>query len=170
MKKISVFVRVYGIAFLAGILFSILLFVGINTAMVPVSDSDYCGSECHEMNTAYRSWELSVHGANKYGIRVECVDCHLPPKDKYFTHLAVKIYAGGKDLYKHYLGGEYDIEKVRKEVVDHMPSERCMHCHDSLLAKPSSASRILHSIILKEPNASKHRCVVCHEDVGHQRL
>ena len=84
-------------AFLAGLAFAILCFVGLNAAMAPVSTSEYCGSTCHEMNTAYLSWELSPHGANAHGVRVECVDCHLPPKEKYFAHIVAKAYAGAKD-------------------------------------------------------------------------
>jgi len=91
----------YGLAFLVGFVFAILCFVGINTATEPASKSEFCGSTCHEMKAAYRNWELSIHGANKYGFRVECVDCHLPPKDEYFRHVATKAYEGSKDVFKH---------------------------------------------------------------------
>ena len=157
-------------AFLGGFAFAILCFVSLNAAMVPVSRSEYCGGKCHEMNTAYRTWELSPHGANAAGIRTECVDCHLPPKEEYFTHTAAKAYAGAKDIYKHYFGGEYDLEKSRKKVLDHMSNETCLHCHDSLLAKPgTSAARIAHVASLAEPDAPENRCLQCHEDAGHQR-
>ena len=86
------------LAFLAGLAFAVLSFVVLNAAMVPVSKSRYCGSKCHEMNTAYLTWELSPHGTNASGIRVECIDCHLPAKDKYFTHITAKLYEGGKDI------------------------------------------------------------------------
>ena len=79
--------------FLAGFVFALLCFVALNAAMVPVSKSEYCGSKCHEMNTAYLTWELSPHGSNSKGIRVECIDCHLPEKEKYFAHITAKAYA-----------------------------------------------------------------------------
>ena len=168
--KILGMVRKYSLIFFIGIVFAVLCFVGLNAAMVPVSKSDYCGGKCHEMNTAYQTWELSAHGANKYGFRVECVDCHLPAKDKYFTHIAAKVYEGGKDVYKHHFGKEYDIEKTRTKVIDHISSQRCMHCHDDLLAKPSdSGARKAHMASLNAPEASEHRCVKCHEDAGHER-
>lgn len=158
------------LTFLAGLAFALLSFVALNAAMVPVSKSEYCGSKCHEMNTAYLTWELSPHGTNARGIRVECIDCHLPAKDKYFTHTAAKAYEGGKDIYKHYFGGEYDGEKIRKKVLDHISNQRCLHCHDTLLARPgNSAARIAHTAALAKPDASENRCVECHEDVGHQR-
>ncbi|UCC99054.1 MAG: NapC/NirT family cytochrome c [Phycisphaerales bacterium] len=156
--------------FLAGVIFAVLCFIALGAAMAPVSTSEYCGSKCHEMTKAYLSWELSPHGANAHGIRVECIDCHLPPKEKYFTHVAAKAYAGAKDTYKHYFGGPYDAEQTRKRVLNHLPSQRCLHCHDHLLDKPgSSAARIAHTTALAQPDAAENRCVQCHEDAGHQR-
>jgi len=159
-----------GLTFLAGVVFAVFCFVALNAAMEPVSKSEYCGSKCHEMNVAYQSWELSVHGANKSGFRIECVDCHLPAKDKYFAHVAVKMYEGAKDIYKHYFGGEYDIERIRQKVLDHIPSQRCLNCHDDLLAKGgNSAARIAHVASLNQPQAAENRCVRCHENTGHER-
>lgn len=155
---------------IAGFVLACLGFIALNAAMEPVSTSEFCGSKCHEMNTAYRSWELSVHGANKRGIRVECVDCHLPSKDKFFTHIAAKAYEGFKDGYKHYFGGKYEVEKNRKEVLEHLPNQRCLNCHDNLLGKPgSSAARIAHMASLARLELVENRCLSCHEDIGHQR-
>lgn len=155
---------------MAGFMFAVLCFMTLNVAMVPVSKSEYCGGKCHEMNTAYLTWELSPHGANGKGIRVECIDCHLPPKDRYFAHIADKAYQGAKDVYKHYCGGDYDLEKLRLRVQDRLPNERCLHCHDALLDKPdSSAARTAHTAALAEPDSPENRCVQCHSDIGHQR-
>lgn len=159
-----------GLVFFAGIVFAVLCFLGINLGMKPVSTSEYCGSKCHEMNVAYQSWELTEHGANHYGIRVECIDCHLPSKDKYFRHLAAKAYEGAKDVYMHHFGGEYDVEAHRKKVAKTIPSQRCLNCHDDLLGKPGSGgARSAHTAVLNEPDLSEHRCVKCHENAGHER-
>jgi nitrate/TMAO reductase-like tetraheme cytochrome c subunit len=166
LKKI----RKHSLAFLAGIVFAVLCFVGLNAAMEPVSKSEYCGSKCHEMKTAYQTWEVSEHGANKSGVRVECVGCHLPPKDEYFRHMAAKAYAGAKDIYKHHFGSEYDVEKIRKKVFANISSRVCLHCHNDLLVKPSSsAARIAHVASLAQPESVDHRCVKCHENAGHER-
>lgn len=159
----------WGPMFAVGFGFAILCFVGINAAMAPVSKSEYCGGRCHEMNTAYQSWELSVHAANKLGIRAECIDCHLPPKDKFFRHLAAKIYAGGKDMYKHYRGEPYDAERARTKVLKHISDEGCLNCHDSLLTKPGSqAARKAHMEAINAPETT-YRCVDCHEHIAHER-
>ena len=143
-------IKKYALTFIAGLVFALLCFVAINLAMAPVSKSSYCGSSCHEMNTAYQTWELSPHGSNKYGIRVECVSCHMPPKDKYFTHLVTKAYYGAKDTYKHHCGPEYDVQQLRNKVKDHMSNEPCLYCHNDLLKKPGgSAARIAAIIVLR---------------------
>ena len=153
-----------------GFIFAILCFVGLNAAMKPVSTPEYCGSACHEMGEAYRAWELSVHGANDKGIRVECVDCHLPPKDRYFAHLLAKGYAAAKDMYKHNFGDEYDGDRMHEAVLAHLPNERCLHCHDDLLKKPGSlGARMAHGGLESKPDAPENRCVECHEGVGHER-
>ncbi len=156
--------------FTAGFVFAVVCFIAFNAAMVPVSKSEYCGGKCHEMNNAYLTWELSPHGANSHGIRVECIDCHLPPKERYFAHIADKAYQGAKDVYKHYCVGNYNIEEMQKRVLDRLTNQRCLHCHDVLLEKPSSlAARTAHTAALAEPDAPESRCVQCHADVGHQR-
>ena len=170
MMKIPRMVRRYGLFFLGGMVFAVLCFVGLNAAMWPASKSQFCGSQCHEMKPAYRSWELSVHGANKYGIRVECVDCHLPPKDDYFRHVATKAYEGTKDIFKHIFIGGYNFEKALKRAQARVPNKRCMHCHDSLLVKPGSSAAIkAHKASLAKPDEPENKCVKCHQGTGHER-
>lgn len=162
--------RTHGRAFVLGVVGAVVVFLVINVVVGRTSSPEFCGATCHEMNIAYKTWELSPHGANSHGFRVECVDCHLPPKCKFFAHLTAKSYEGVKDGIKHAFGGEYDLEAVRKKVIEHIPNARCLHCHDTLLAKPSnSAARIAHVAVLSSPKEMENRCVVCHEDVGHQR-
>ncbi|MHC4456094.1 MAG: cytochrome c3 family protein [Planctomycetota bacterium] len=170
IRWIFVQFKKWALTFFAGFVFALLCFVVLNAAMEPVSKSEYCGTKCHEMDTAYQSWKLSIHGANERGLRVECIDCHLPSKDKYFTHLVAKAYTGGKDMYKHYFGGEYDIEKIREEVLAHMSNDRCLGCHVDLLTKPSSEDvREAHVESLSSPEVLENRCIECHEEIGHQR-
>lgn len=158
------------LVFLGGVVFAMLCFVLINKAMHPVSTSQYCGSKCHEMNTAYTTWQLSPHGANRFGYRVECIDCHLPPKEKFFTHLAVKVQTGAKDIYQHRFGPEYDVERSREKVLAHISNQTCQYCHDDLLAKPpGSGARKAHTAVLDKPDAPENKCVKCHETIGHQR-
>lgn len=160
----------WGIPFFAGLGFAIICFLLVNVVMAPVSKNEYCGTACHEMDTAYRSWELSVHGANVKGIQVDCVQCHLPPKEDYFAHLFAKAWAGGKDVYMHHFGPKYDIDAIRHKVSEDMSNETCAHCHEDLLIRPgSSKSRFAHQAAQLEPDKLENKCITCHEQAGHQR-
>jgi nitrate/TMAO reductase-like tetraheme cytochrome c subunit len=69
------------------------------------------------------------------------------------------------------LGGEYEIEVLRKRVLEKIPNERCLHCHDDLLAKPDSpGARTAHAQMLNPPSGVQSKCVDCHEEAGHERL
>ncbi len=155
--------------FIVGLGVAVLAFVAINAAMKPVSKSSYCGTNCHEMKSAYQAWELSAHGVNRHGVRIDCVDCHLPPKERYFANLFAKARAGAKDTYKHHFGGEYDGEKMRKKVRESFSNDICLHCHEDLLVcLPSFAAQDAHTGLMNHPDADENRCVNCHAHVGHE--
>ena len=159
----------YWLVFCAGIIFAIVCFVAINITSKPFSTSQYCGNKCHEMNDVWKSWQLSSHYANEHGVVAECIDCHLPGKDKFFTHMAAKTYAGAKDIYKHHFGPPYDGDEIRKKVREEMPNSRCLKCHGSLLVKPgSSAARLAHQQVFFPAKDFQPKCVDCHEQL-HQR-
>ena len=166
--RVCKFVRKHAITFIVGFVGAIICFVILENVMKPFSTSKYCGS-CHEMDTAYKTWEVSSHGANRYGFRVECVDCHLPSKDNYFKYMAKKTYTGLKDAYIHYFGDEYNLEDVRGKVIANFPNSNCMKCHKELLASPESSDALAaHKEFLNQPGDSKMKCVTCHSDL-HKR-
>lgn len=163
-------IRKRGLTFIAGLIFAVFCFIGINTAVDYSSTPEFCVSHCHEMMPAYQSWELSAHGTNKHGIKVACIDCHLPSKDDYFTYLTAKAYTGGKDTLLHFFGDEYDIEKNIDKVSDHLPNERCLKCHNNLLGGTgSAAAKMAHKSVLNSDSDSKMKCIKCHSNVAHQR-
>jgi cytochrome c-type protein NapC/trimethylamine-N-oxide reductase cytochrome c-type subunit TorC len=156
---------------LFGIVLAIILFLLINVSMEQVSSSEYCGTNCHEMQTAYDSWKLTPHAVNARGLSAGCVQCHLPPENHYFRHLIAKGIAGMKDLYKHHFGGEYDGEKIREIVLEEFENSTCIHCHTNLLDKPGSdVAKESHEESLNPSDPEEAiRCVDCHEDAGHVR-
>lgn len=168
-KKLRVCLVFTGL--IGGVIFALICFLLINIAMEPLSTSEYCGTTCHEMQVAYDSWKLTSHSVNEKGLKAGCVDCHLPSKDHYFTHLTAKGIAGAKDVYVHYFGPEYDVEELRTEVLEGFENERCLSCHVDLLAKPSSEiAEQSHKESLNPSDAEEvFRCVDCHEEVGHLR-
>jgi nitrate/TMAO reductase-like tetraheme cytochrome c subunit len=158
------------VTFSAGLLFAVFCYITICAAMEPFATSEYCGSNCHSMNQSYQTWELSAHGNNQHGIRVECIDCHLPPKEDFFHHVTAKAYAGAKDIYMDKFGPEYDREHQRRKVLNSISNDICMHCHNNLLGNGSNSSAFqVHKTILLEPEKPENRCVTCHENAGHER-
>jgi nitrate/TMAO reductase-like tetraheme cytochrome c subunit len=160
-KSGKIKVRYIGL-FCAGFVFAVVCFLLVNAAIEPFSSSQYCGS-CHEMETLYEGWKQSGHYVNVSGTVTECIDCHLPPKEKYFSHLSIKAYEGLRDLIKHYLGHPYDQEKMRENVLGKIPDARCTRCHSNLLGKPSTPAVAIMHTPSAEPNAPS--CVECHNDM-----
>ena len=156
--------RKHLLIFLAGAMFAVVCLWIINLVTQPFSKSEYCGS-CHEMQEVYQSWKTSIHYANRSGTVTQCIDCHLPCKDNFFVFFASKTYYGAKDIYKHYFGGQYDIQTMRLKVLAQMPNDRCLYCHASLMSKPISptASRIAHQQYFNRPMDDKvQSCMACH--------
>lgn len=159
--------------FIPGIIIALVLFVIIEAALVPTSSPKFCGELCHqEMAEPYASWQKSTHANNQYGIQVECIDCHLPPKDDFFSHLFAKAQTGIKDVYMHFLGGEYNAEEIREKVREHMTNEVCLRCHGHLKdATANETAAEIHDMMVFNPEEGEkpEKCIECHEDVGHVR-
>ena len=169
-QRLIVFFKRRALTFLAGAAFAVLFFVGINIVMEPFSTPEFCGTQCHEMDSVYQAWKVSSHGANAKGLRAGCVDCHLPSRLEFFSYLTAKAYSGSKTFFAHHFGGDYDEEKLREDVLERMQNSKCISCHVDLLAKPDSdMAQEAHAETLSPSDASEQmRCVECHEGVGHE--
>ena len=160
----------YRWAFIAGILFATVCFVVLDAATPTLSSPQFCGTLCHEMGEVHENWKLSTHHNNPKGVSVGCVDCHLPPKERFFSHHAAKAWTSGKDTFLHFFGGDYEPEQVRRAVVDAMKNESCVYCHNNLLAQPSSSAvGIIHAVSLDEPENINYRCAKCHDNLHGQQ-
>lgn len=159
--------------FVPGFVVALIIFVIINASLVPTSKPEFCGEVCHtEMAEAYESWKKSPHAKNSLGIEIKCIECHLPPKDKYFTHLAAKAYTGTKDAYHHIVGTEYDAEAIREEVREHMTNDVCLRCHKNLKDAVGNevATEMHNEMVFEVPEGEEVlKCIECHEDAGHVR-
>jgi nitrate/TMAO reductase-like tetraheme cytochrome c subunit len=130
----------------------------------PLAEPSSC-AKCHEMSNVYESWKASAHHTNLGGVKVTCIACHLPPREDHLAHLASKACSGAKDVWVH-LFGEYDANAARETVLRTLPSQRCLHCHDNLLAiSSSSAVGIVHDVSVKrgDGDGRAHACVTCHD-------
>jgi len=82
--------------FLPGMIVGVLLILGGGKALTVTSTNDYCVS-CHIHPEADASWKKSTHYDTKSGMRIACVDCHLPPKGH--GYLWAKGTTGLRDLW-----------------------------------------------------------------------
>jgi len=128
----------------------------------PLAEPSTC-AKCHEMQDVHERWTQSAHFSNPSGVKVTCIACHLPPREDHLAHLKSKAWSGAKNVWVHRFG-TYDGETARRTVLQTMPNERCLHCHDSLLAMPSSSPvEIVHSTSLEQTAGRDHACVACHD-------
>jgi len=155
--------RGFFLGFVTALVVAVSMSAGIDSFFKARSSPEYCGS-CHELEDAYNSWTGSVHNVNAEGLSVACIECHLPPRDNYLKYTCSRIKTGAKDALKHYFSDDFDAEKLRKEVREHMPPERCLRCHGNLVAEPrNGAIRIAHTESLAKLDSEHHTCLACHE-------
>ena len=87
--------------FFAGIILGVVVVLYGNRVMYHTGTNDYCAS-CHVHPHAIDSWKRSTHVNNASGVTVNCIDCHLPPKDGTPAHFIAKARLGLKDLWSYW--------------------------------------------------------------------
>lgn len=160
------------VIFVPGIIAAIILFVIINAALGPTSTVEFCGEKCHEMDNVYASWKKSPHAVNRTGIEVACIECHLPPKEKFFAHVTAKAITGTKDAIKHIANADYKEEELREKVRKHMSNDVCLRCHNKLEDNPFDkdiAAYHNEEVFKTEEGAKAAKCIECHADSAHVR-
>ena len=106
----------------------ILAMVSVNRAIEYTSSDEYCAS-CHVHPHVFPSWKLSTHINNKTGIKVHCVECHLPPKGE--GYMMEKARLGIKDIYgflfKDSAEFNWEMKSELEHAVKYIPNESCKH-------------------------------------------
>jgi len=154
------------VSFIVGVVFLLFLnYTGIKT-----SSSNYCIS-CHTHRNADQSWTKSTHYlTHTAGMRVECVQCHLPPKGE--GHWPVKIQMGARDVWSHLFKDSASINWEEKQLVEnaveYIPESSCIKCHSVIfppgLTKPGEEAHLYYK--MKKEEKGLH-CINCHLHVGH---
>lgn len=129
----------------------------------------FCAS-CHEMSGAVRSWTASTHHINRSGMHVDCIECHLPPKDDMIHFTIVKGATGLKDVTSHLFDRSYDAEAMTERLLKTIPDSACTKCHAELFSpEMTDAGRIAHREYLYPRIGQRRNCLSCHPQVGHKR-
>jgi formylglycine-generating enzyme required for sulfatase activity len=170
LKKTVHFLRkrfflIFVLSFAVGI--AITLLIGKTAEYTSTDES--CAA-CHVHPHVFDSWKLSTHYDNKTGIKVHCVECHLPPKGQ--GYMKEKIRLGANDIYGFLFKDSADFNWEMKSELEHavkyIPNESCKHCHQNLFPKNVSDKGIAAHLYYEENEKKLDlQCISCHLDVGH---
>lgn len=160
-----------GFFLIIGIIIGVVFVAGLYQTSVYFSTNESC-MMCHVHPHAEESWELSVHVNNGSGVMVNCVDCHLPPKDDTWAHYTAKLALGARDVWgyitKDSADFNWDMKSELEHAVKYIPNESCVKCHQNLFPKGITDDGIT-AHLYYEDNSEKLdlQCISCHLDAGH---
>lgn len=160
-----------GVYLSIGIFIGIVFVAALYQTSVFFSTNESC-MMCHVHPHAEENWMLSVHVNNSSGVMVNCVDCHLPPKDDTWAHYTAKVSLGARDLWGFLTKDPEKIDWDKKSELEHavkyIPNESCVKCHQNLFPQGVTDEGITAHLYYEE-NAEKLdlQCISCHLDVGH---
>lgn len=167
MKKI-VFVLVIGVVI------GLVGTYGSYKAIEVTSTPEFC-VKCHEMAPMRASYDSDVHGgAGKTGIRVNCVECHLP-HDNLVNYVYTKARNGLAEVKTHFFGDvdSIDWQKNREKRGHFVYDDGCVKCHTNYLTNEKFNKKALkmHKHY-EELKGSKKEigCANCHNEIGHNGL
>ncbi len=162
MKKILIYSLP---AFIIGIA---AFFLGAKT-LNKTSTNEYCAS-CHIHPQATSSWKQSVHYDTRSGMRIGCVECHLPPKgDGYFV---AKVKTGSKDLWSKWTKDPESFDWEGRSNLEHAKNyvynRSCEKCHETIFpASLSKTGEEAHLYYSQNAESKDLQCINCHLNAGH---
>ena len=157
--------------FILGLCVGAIGFIALYQVSVYTSTNNYCMS-CHIHPHAEESWKLSMHMNNRSGTKVNCVDCHLPPKDRTWDYYSSKVKMGFKDVWGYYLkdSAKFDWEQKSEleYAVKYIPNQSCKECHYNLYPAGVSDDAIIAHLYYDDYEQKLDlQCISCHLDAGH---
>lgn len=159
----------FWLIFVPGILCGISLFIGGSQLVKHTSESEYCAS-CHIHPQAIKSWKQSVHYITRSGNRIECVECHLPPKGD--GYLYEKALTGIRDVWGKWTKDPESFnweERSRLGIArTYVPEESCLKCHKTLFTPElTREGEEAHLYYDQAEKTDDLHCINCHLNVGH---
>ena len=169
-QRQSFFKRKFSV-FLLGSIVGIGVVISFYQVSVYLSSNESC-MMCHVHPHVEASWKLSKHYNNSSGTRVNCVDCHLPPRNNTWDHYSFKVKLGVKDLWSFLTKDSADFDWDRKSTLEHavkyIPNESCKECHHNLFPEKVTDDAIIAHLYYEENEKKLNlQCISCHLDAGH---
>ncbi|HLP73262.1 MAG TPA: SUMF1/EgtB/PvdO family nonheme iron enzyme [Bacteroidales bacterium] len=155
--------------FLPGLLIGILIILGGGKAVKMTSSNDYCMS-CHVHPQADAAWKKSTHFDTQSGMRIACIECHLPPKGE--GYLWAKARTGLRDLWGYWTKDSAEFnwqDRRRLEVArGYVYENSCKKCHENLFpSKLTKEGGDAHLYYQQAKKTDDLHCINCHLDAGH---
>ncbi len=149
--------------FLPGLIIGSLLILGAGRVIHNTSSNKYCVS-CHIHPAADNAWKKSVHYDTKSGMRIGCVDCHLPPKGE--KYLWEKGKTGLRDLWSYWTKDSASFnweDRSRLEVArGYVFENSCKKCHENLFpSKLTKAGEDAHLYYTQTKKTDELHCINC---------
>jgi sulfatase modifying factor 1 len=149
--------------FVGGFLFTIFSHKGVKATSTP----GFC-EICHVHPHVFSSWKLSGHYTTKSGVRVGCVECHLPPEGE--GYLREKIRLGAKDIWGTFFKDSSEFNWEARRTVETAQKftyqKSCVKCHVNLypltLTREGQDAHLYY-----DRKKDEILCLNCHIDVGH---
>lgn len=162
------------VVLLLGVVFGILFWGGLNTAMEASNAMAFCIS-CHEMRqTVYPEYKESVHFRNPSGVQATCADCHVP---RPWIYKVVRKIQATSELYHKMMGTVDTPEKFKAkrwelanrvwEKMRTTDSRECRNCHDFTAMDLSEQDRSARKKHAAAPEEGK-TCIDCHKGIAHE--
>jgi len=168
MKKNIVLFGFIGV--FVGLLIALATYEGLHRT----SSDKFC-SVCHEMDPMVAAYQNDVHGgAGHTGIKVKCVECHLP-HDSLAAYIYTKARNGVLEGAIHFFGEpeKIDWQKNREKRAHFVYDEGCISCHTTYDSneKYSKMAQKLHKHYDSLIGTNKEiSCASCHVEIGHTGL
>ncbi|MBK7131338.1 MAG: SUMF1/EgtB/PvdO family nonheme iron enzyme [Bacteroidales bacterium] len=155
--------------FLPGLIIGSLLILGAGRVLHNTSTNEYCVS-CHIHPAADNAWKKSTHYDTKSGMRIGCVDCHLPPKGE--KYLWEKGKTGLRDLWSYWTKDSASFnweDRRRLEIArGYVFENSCKKCHENLFpSKLTKAGEDAHLYYTQTRKTDELHCINCHLNAGH---
>lgn len=158
------------------LIIAFVFFFGANEVVHRTSKNEFC-AVCHEwMDPMVSTYMNDTHGGiNKYGLKADCVDCHLP-QDSHFKYVFQKAINGFNEITHMINNDAKDApwQENRKNRTKFVYNSGCISCHATILDMNSTNQNMndMHALYVKNNNIKKDSmsCVSCHKTVGHRDL
>jgi len=170
-KKKAKFYKKKFFALFIGIGLGIALMIGFYQTSVYFSSDNSC-MMCHVHPHAEETWKRGMHVNSKSGVKVNCVDCHLPPKSDTWNHYSTKMKLGLTSVWGYYTKDsasfDWDHKSQLENAVKFIPNASCVECHQNLFPSRISPDGITAHLYYEENEKKLDlQCISCHLDAGH---